>query len=55
MHTMNDRAVFSADILKLDAAVAVDRIVRAIRRFVMQYCVGRELYWGSLAALTAVW
>jgi len=36
MHTMNDQTVFSADLLKLDAAVAVDRIVCAIRRFVMQ-------------------
>jgi len=33
---MNNQPVFSADILKLDAAMAVDRIVQAIRSLVLQ-------------------
>jgi NAD+ synthase len=36
MNTMNNQTVFSSDILKLDAAVAVDRIVSAIRRLVLK-------------------
>jgi hypothetical protein len=36
MNTMNNQSVFSADILKLDADVAVDRIVSVIRRLVVQ-------------------
>jgi len=36
MHTMNNQMVFSADILKLDAAVVVDQIVTAIQRLVLQ-------------------
>jgi NAD+ synthase len=36
MHTINNQTVFSADILKLDAAVVVDRIVQAIRTLVLK-------------------
>jgi len=36
MNMMNNQTVFSADILKLDAVVVVDRIVQAIRRFVLK-------------------
>src|SRR5919108_5870742 len=36
MNTMNNQPIFSADILKLDAAAAVDRIVSAIRKFVLK-------------------
>ncbi len=36
MDTMNNQTVFSADILKLDAAMVVDRIVQAIRTLVLK-------------------
>jgi NAD+ synthase len=36
MNTMNNQTVFSADILNLDAAMVVDRIVKAIRTLVLQ-------------------
>jgi NAD+ synthase len=36
MHTMNNQTIFSADVLKLDAAVAVEQIVSAIRRLVLK-------------------
>ena len=36
MHTMNNQTVFSADILKLDAAMVVDQIVSAIRTLVLK-------------------
>jgi NAD+ synthase len=36
MNAMNNQTVFSADILKLDAAMAVDRIVQAIRSLVLK-------------------
>ena len=36
MNTMNNQTVFSADILKLDAAMVVDRIVQAIRTLVLK-------------------
>jgi NAD+ synthase len=36
INTMNNQTVFSADILKLDAAMAVDRIVQAIRSLVLK-------------------
>jgi NAD+ synthase len=36
MKTMNNQTVFSADILKLDAAMVVDRIVQAIRTLVLK-------------------
>jgi len=36
MNTMNNQTVFSADILKLDAAMVVDQIVSAIRTLVLK-------------------
>ena len=36
MHTLNNQTVFSADTLKLDAAMVVDRMVSVIRKLMVQ-------------------